>query len=139
MSKHSIHIPCFFKSDTIAGLAEKTGVDNAGIAETIATYNAGQASGRDPFARQHVPLPISKPPFYAIRMQGYYLLNTAGAAVDNKLRILGQNDLPIDNLYAAGEMLGMAAFQGSSYCGEMSVTPVFTFGRLLGERLLPLT
>ncbi len=131
--------PMFFSSDSIAGLASKTGVDSEGFANTVAAYNAGQASGKDAFGRQHMPLPISKPPFYAIRMQGYYLLNTAGVAVDNKLRILGQNDSPIDNLYAAGEMLGMAAFQGSSYCGGMSVTPALTFGRILGERLLPLT
>ncbi len=72
-------------------------------------------------------------------MQGYYLLNTAGVAVDNQLRILGENGSPIKNLYAAGEMLGMAAFQGSSYCGGMSVTPALTFGRILGERLLSLT
>lgn len=131
--------PMFFRSDSLADLASKTGIDSVGLVETIATYNAGQASGKDAFGRQHTPLPISKPPFYAIRMQGYYLLNTAGVAVDNQLRILGQNDSPINNLYAAGEMLGMAAFQGSSYCGGMSVTPALTFGRILGERLLPLT
>lgn len=131
--------PMFFKSDSIAGLASKTGINRTGITQTIKAYNAGQASGKDRLGRQHMPLPISKPPFYAIRMQGYYLLNTAGVAVDSQLRILGQNDSPIDNLYAAGEMLGMGAFQGSSYCGGMSVTPALTFGRLLGERLLPLT
>ena len=131
--------PMFFRSDSIAGLASKTGVNSTGISNTIKAYNAAQSSGKDLLGRQHMPLPISKPPFYAIRMQGYYLLNTAGVAVDSKLRILGQNDSPIENLYAAGEMLGMAAFQGSSYCGGMSVTPALTFGRLLGERILPLT
>lgn len=131
--------PMFFSSDSIAGLASKIGIDSAGIVDTVAAYNAGQTSGKDAFGRQHMPLPISKPPFYAIRMQGYYLLNTVGVAVDSKLRILGENDSPIKNLYAAGEMLGMAAFQGSSYCGGMSVTPALTFGRILGERLLPLT
>ena len=82
-------------------------------------------------------MPIAQAPFYAIRMQGYYLLDTAGLTVDGSLRVVRPDGKPIPNLYAAGELIGMGALQGSSYCGGMSVTPALSFGKLLGERLLP--
>jgi fumarate reductase flavoprotein subunit len=127
----------FSKADSLAALAAAAGIDAAGLAATVADYNAGQATGRDRLGRSHLPLPISKPPFYAIRMQGYYLLDTAGLAVDGSLRAIRADGKPIPNLYVAGELIGMGTLQGSSYCGGMSVTPALTFGKLLGERLLP--
>jgi fumarate reductase flavoprotein subunit len=130
--------PLFYKADSLAGLAAATGVDAAGLQKSVLDYNRAQAAGQDSFGREHMPLPIAKPPFYAIRMQGYYLLDTAGLAVDSKLRVVAHNRTPIPNLYAAGELLGMAALQGRSYCGGMSVTPALAFGRLLGESILPL-
>jgi fumarate reductase flavoprotein subunit len=131
--------PTFYRAETTAALAAATGIDPAGLEATIAAYNAAQASGKDELlGRSHMPLPIGKPPYYAIRMQGYYLLDAAGLAVDSRLRVIRSGGAPIPNLYAAGELLGMAAFQGQSYCGGMSVMPAIAFGRLLGVSLLPL-
>jgi len=130
--------PTFTKAASLAELAQATGIDAAGLAATVADYNSAQSSGNDKLGRKHMPRPIETGPFYAVRMQGYYLLNTAGVAIDANLRVLDHDDKPIPNLYGAGEMLGMAAFQGQSYCGGMSVTPALTFGKILGERLLPI-
>lgn len=130
--------PTFYKADSLDGLAAAAGIDAAGLAAAVAEYNAGQAAGKDRFGRRHMPLPVAKPPFYAVRMQGYYLVDTVGLAVDANLRVLQPDGRPIPNLYAAGEMLGMGTLQGSSYPGGMSVTPALTFGKLLGERLLPI-
>jgi len=130
--------PTFYKADSLAALAAAAGIDAAGLAAAVADYNAGQAAGRDRFGRKHLPLPIAKPPFYAVRMQGYYLVDTAGLAVDAGLRVLREDGRSIPNLYAAGELLGMGTLQGSSYPGGMSVTPALTFGKLLGEKLLPI-
>jgi fumarate reductase flavoprotein subunit len=131
--------PTFYKADSIAALAKATGIDAAGLQSTISAYNGYQASGTDPLLdRKHMPLPLSRAPFYAIRMQGYYLLDAAGIAVDDHLRVITPAGKPIPNLYAAGELLGMAALQGQSYCGGMSVTPAIAFGKLLGDSILPL-
>lgn len=127
--------PLFYRASSLAELATMTGIDAAGLRATVTAYNEGQAVGRDLLGRDHMPLPIAKPPYYAIRMQGYYLLDTAGLAVDGRLRVLTRHGAPIPNLYAAGELLGMAALQGQSYCGGMSVTPALAFGRLLGAEL----
>jgi fumarate reductase flavoprotein subunit len=130
--------PTFYKAASIEGLAAATGIDAGGLGSTIAAYNAAQASGHDVLGRQHMPMPLAQGPYYAIRMQGYYLLDAAGLAVDSRLRVITKGGTPVPNLYAAGELLGMAAFQGQSYCGGMSVMPAIAFGRLLGNSILPI-
>ena len=102
----------------------------------MARYNQGVLTGHDLFGRVHKPLPIAKPPFYAIRVQGYSVTSTAGLAVDTKLRVIRETGDPIPNLYAAGELLGSGQTMGRSFCGGMMITPALTFGRLLGQRML---
>ena len=82
-----------------------------------------------------MPKPIVQPPFYAIRHQGHSTTATVGIAVDDRLRVIRQDGMPIPNLYAAGELLGAGQTQGRSFVGGMMVTPALSFGRILGERL----
>jgi fumarate reductase flavoprotein subunit len=130
----------FFKADSIGELARWTGIDAGGLEYTVAAYNESQTAGKDPvFGRTHMPLPISKPPYYAIRLQGYSILVFGGLAVDTSLRVIREDGSPIPNLYAAGEVLGKAALTGSAYVGGMSITPALTFGRMLGQKILKLS
>ena len=126
----------FTSGDTIEALAKKAGVDAKGLAETVAAYNKAQASGTDALGRKHMPLPITKAPFYAVELHSWALTSYAGIAVDGELRVIRQDGTPIKNLYAAGELLGMGQMMGRAVCGGMSVTPALALGRLLGTRLL---
>ncbi len=126
----------FFRADTIEGLAKAAGVDPTGLKATVASYNQGQKTGKDEFGKKHMPAPIAKGPFYAVRLQGWLLSTFAGLAVDKELRVIRQDGTPIPNLYAAGELLGAGQTMGRSYCGGMLVTPSLTFGRLLGQKML---
>ncbi len=128
----------FTKSDTLGELAERTGIDAANLEATVSQYNAGQSQGKDQFGRQHMPLPIRKPPYYAIRVQTFNLVGCAGLAVDKDLRVLRSDMSAIPNLFAAGELLGAAATMGQSKFGGMIVTPALAFGRLLGRELINL-
>ncbi len=131
--------PMFFKANSLADLAEKSGVDANGLTSTVERYNRFQANGKDDdFGRAYMPLPIDKAPFYAIRMQSFSITSTVGIAVDDNLRVVRKDESVIDGLYAAGEVLGSAQLMGKSAVGGMMVTPAMTFGRLLGESLLPL-
>jgi fumarate reductase flavoprotein subunit len=130
------HYDAFFRAETLAELARAAGVDAAGLAATVAAYNQAQKTGKDELGRQHMPLPIARPPFYAVRLQSWLLATFAGLAVDAQLRVIRQDGTPIPNLYAAGELLGAGATMGRSYCGGMLVTPALTFGRLLGQKML---
>lgn len=124
------------RADTLEALARQAGIDAAGLAETVARYNAAVAAGGDPeFGRKFLPAPIARGPFYALQNHGITLRTSCGIDVDTELRVLGADRQPIPGLYAAGEMLGAAAIGGRSFCSGTSVTPAITFGRMLGARL----
>ncbi|MEQ9444011.1 MAG: FAD-binding protein [Rhodospirillaceae bacterium] len=128
----------FYKGQSLAELAAAAGIDAKGLKDTVDLYNYGIGAGHDVFARKHCPLPIGKPPFYAIRAQGCAITGAAGLAVDTDLRVIRRDGSAIPGLYAAGEILGAGVLQGNAYVGGMMVTPALTFGKLLGEKILPL-
>ncbi len=127
--------PMFYQSATLAGLARTAGIDAAGLECTGRRYNEGVAQGVDIWGRQHLPTTLSKPPFYAIRMQGFAITSNVGIAVDARLRVIDIKGMPIPGLYAVGEALGHSQMSGRSYVGGMSVTPALSLGRLLGWTL----
>ena len=129
--------PMFYVADTIAGLAEKAGLPSNNLVETIASFNDGQAKEEDSFGRSHMPRPVVDSPFYCIRAQGISVTGAVGLKVNNSLQIIRDDDTPVPGLYAAGEVLGTDSLMGDSVCGGMLVTPALTFGRLLGQRILP--
>lgn len=130
--------PMFYVADTIEGMAEKAGLPADALAETIASFNEGQASGNDAFGREHMPRGVTEAPFYAIRSQAFSVSSTVGLKVNDKLEVIRDDGSAIPGLYGAGEALGQGAMMGSSFCGGMLVTPALTFGRLLGQKLLPI-
>lgn len=130
--------PMFYVADSIAALAKKAGIPEAELEKTVAAYNIGRASGKDAMGRETMPRPITDGPYYAIRSQAMSVSSTVGLKVNTNLQVVRQDGSAIDGLYAAGESLGQGAMMGSSFCGGMLVTPALTFGRMLGQTLLPL-
>jgi fumarate reductase flavoprotein subunit len=128
--------PAFARADSLSALAERLGIDGAGLERTVADYNSAVVAKRDPFGRVHMPSTIAEPPFHAVRHFGTTVVGFAGIKVDRQLRVIDKMDRPIPNLYAAGEILGLGLLSGNCYVGGMSVTPAMTFGRLLGQKLL---
>ncbi len=126
----------FHRADTLPELAKLAGIDPSALVASVAAYNKGQASGQDVLGRKHMPLPIAKAPYYAIKLHSWKYMGFGGLAVDGQLRVVRQDGKPISNLYAAGEIIGSAATMGKSHCGGMCVTPALTFGRLLGSKML---
>lgn len=125
--------PMFYRASSVDELAALTGIDAAGLQQTIVTFN--QSDSTDPLGRSHRPRAIEKPPFYAIRMQGHSVTSTVGIAVDRELRVIRPDGTPIGNLYAAGELLGSGQTMGSAFVGGMMLTPALSLGRYLGQRL----
>lgn len=127
--------PAFSSAPTIEGLAAEAGIDAAGLRRAIEGFNYGVETGHDFFGRAHAPRPIEQGPFYAIRMQGCAISGAVGLAVDDELRVIREDGSVVENLYAAGELLGSGQTMGKAACGGMMVTPALTFGRLLGQKL----
>jgi fumarate reductase flavoprotein subunit len=129
--------PMMSRADTLEALGVKAGIDPRSLGQTVAAFNAAIASGTmDPLGRMHRPIPIAKPPFYAVRMTGWTVITFAGLAVDGQLRVVRPDGTPIPNLFAAGEAIGGGATSGNAYTNGAMVTPALTFGRLLGQKML---
>ena len=128
-------LPGVHRADNLAALADVAGIDPDGLAASVAAYNAGVASGHDELGRQHLPAPIARAPFYALRNHGVTLITFCGVDVDTDLAVRRPDGSSLRGLYAAGEILGTAATSGHAFCGGMLLTPALTFGRLLGRSL----
>jgi fumarate reductase flavoprotein subunit len=123
------------KGDTLDELAAATGLPASALRHTVERYNQGQAVKSDAFGRQHLPLPIGKGPFYAVKHYAISVVSFGGVNTDLKCRVLKPNGQPIPSLYAAGEMVGFGRF-GNAYLSGTSIGPAITFGRLLGDQIL---
>jgi 3-oxosteroid 1-dehydrogenase len=107
-------------ADTIEALGEKTGIDPAGLAATIARFNGFCETGVDKdFARGSVPwgrimtgdprLPnpnlgaLATAPFYAVKIERVTMgVPTAGLPIDLDGRVIDAAGNPVRGLYAAG-------------------------------------
>ena len=132
--------PMITQADSIGALAEAAGLNPDALMASVDSYNFGQANRRpDPFGVEHRPLPITKAPFYAVRMSGWTVISFAGLGVNSKLQVTTASGDSIPNLYAVGEVIGAGATSGNAYTNGMLVSPAITFGRLLGQSILPLS
>jgi fumarate reductase flavoprotein subunit len=130
--------PNFYRADTLEALADQAGVDPQGLARAVRGYNYGVQSGHDFLGRRHLPRTIEQGPFYALRVQGAAVSSAVGLAVNDQLQVIRRDGSPIEGLWAAGELLGASQTMGRAVCGGMMATPALTFGRLLGQSLIPL-
>lgn len=85
----------FHRADTLAELAGKTGMNAAALERAVAAYNDSEAGGD----RRR----MEKPPFIALGpVRAYIMATDGGLAVDDRLRVLGEDDIPVPGLFAAG-------------------------------------
>jgi len=123
-------------AQTLEELAAMAGIDPQGLVTAVVRYNTQVARGVDEdFGRKHLPMPIEKSPFYAIRNHAITLVTFIGLDIDTDFTVRAENGQRIEGLYAVGEIIGAGATCGNSFCSGMLVTPALTFGRLLGEQL----
>lgn len=127
------------KASTLEALAKKTGVDAAGLRETVAAYNAGIAAGEDP-AHKAIELchPVEKAPFYAFNISVKNApffpipgLTLGGLEVDGASgEVLNEHRDPISGLYAAGRSaVGVCS---NSYVSGLSLADAIFSGRRAG-------
>jgi fumarate reductase flavoprotein subunit len=128
--------PSFVMADSLDALAQKTGMDGAQLAQSVAEYNAGIAQNTpDPMGRIHRPRTLIGPEWSAIRMHGMVLKTPSGIRVDDHLRATRADGAVVPGLYAVGECIGGATLSGKGFVSGMSVTPALTLGRWLGRSL----
>lgn len=130
--------PYFYRASTLEALAAQAGIDAHGLERAVRGYNYGVHTTNDFLGRKHLPQTIDRAPFYALRIQGAAVSSAVGLAVNDSLQVTRENGSVIPGLWAAGEIIGASQTMGRAVCGGMMATPALTFGRLLGQSLIPM-
>lgn len=125
----------YVRAETLPELAEKMGVPASALRHNIELYNQGQAAGSDMLGRRHLPAPIMKAPFYAVRHFGFTISSYPGVRVNEDLAVVKADGTPFKGLYAAGEAIGIG-FLGLGFLSGSIVSSAITFGRMLGQQVL---
>ncbi|MCH9685075.1 MAG: FAD-binding protein [Deltaproteobacteria bacterium] len=124
---------------TLAGLADKMGIDPQTLARTVAEYNDGVARGRDALGKAAKYLAsIETGPFYGIpldydsRLFPTPCLTLGGLRTEGPTsRVLTDDGTPIDGLYAAGRTAVGVASNG--YASGLSISDGLFAGRNAGR------
>lgn len=111
--------PYFVKADSIEELCEKTGIDQAGLEDTLETYNHDCEGGRDTlFSKDYRYMkPLKKAPFYAACFCVAAYGSLGGIKINHKLEVVTQEFEPIPGLYAAGS--DACSIFGDSYVFQL--------------------
>lgn len=127
---------CCWAANSIEALAEKIKVPKDNLRDTLHAYNYSVHSKRDEtFRRTYLEHKVAEPPFYALLVYASSLISFGGIKVNGKLQVVHESGTAIENLYAAGEILGAGATSGNAFCSGMLLTPAISFGKWLGENL----
>jgi len=134
------------RADSVRELASRIGVPPEPLEATVKRFNGFASSGvdedfgkganpydvanGDPAHRPNPCLgPVSRPPFFAVRVEPVPLGTSLGLITDEHARVLNAAGNPIDGLYAAGN--DMQSVMGGEYPGAgAQLGPGMTFAYL---------
>jgi len=139
------------KGRTLAELAQRAGIDPAGLQDSVQRYNLGASQGEDrEFGRgttsfnryladaTHRPNPCVAPigdgPYYAVKTVMGDLGTFDGLRTSVVGEVLDQHEQPIEGLFAVGN--DRASIMGGNYPGAgITLGPILTFGYITGLHL----
>ena len=139
------------RAATLHELAALCGIEAAALERTVATFNANADAGVDPdFGRggrvydvyqgdpEHRPNtclgPLTKGPYYAIRMEAGIIGTFAGLRTDRHARVLDGEGAPVQGLYAVGNDQANV-FAGAYPGAGATIGPAMTFAYIAGRHL----
>ena len=124
-------------ASTVRELAEKAGIDPAGLEETIQRWNQHAALGEDPeFSKKGVTVgPIHTPPFHAYHVSAPPVLSRTscgGLRINARAQVLDVKGKAIPRLYAIGGTTGggigrLYPASGAAICRALNL------GRIAGQ------
>lgn len=128
-------------ADTIEELAEKLNIPAENLTATVEKYNGYCDAGEDPdyFKESYRLTKLDTPPYYGVRTGAWHLATFDGVLIDTHMRVLDQDNNPIEGLYAIGDCSG--GFFSTTYpnlftglaCGRTT-----TEGYIVGQELAQL-
>lgn len=96
------------QADTPEELATKLNIPADTFASTFNRYNELAEGGEDLdfFKESYRFLPLTKPPFYGIRLCGMILSTMDGIRIDTQMRPMDEMNVPFEGLYVIGDSSG---------------------------------
>ena len=133
------------KAATLPELANKLGLPEAQLVETVARFNAAIRPGRfdhtalDDCAtvgltppKTHWAQPIDQPPFTGYPLRPGITFTYLGVKVDEQARVAFADGAGAGNVFAAGEIMA-GNILGQGYLAGIGMTIGTTFGRIAGK------
>jgi len=141
----------YYKANTIEALARKIDVDPTRLAASVRRINGFAETGKDEdFDRggnsydtffgdpRNQPNPclgaIEKPPFYAVQIDIGDIGTKGGLKTDENGNVLRTNGVPIEGLYATGNVAGAMTYDSYPGAGA-TLGPAMAFGMLAAEHI----
>lgn len=116
----------------IKSLANLLRIDQTTLQETLMRYNMFVEEQYDEdYNRRSLPVPLDQGPYYAVQVAPAVHYCMGGILIDEKARVLTQDNQPIKGLYAAGEATG--GIHSLNRLGGNSLLDAVVFGRIAGQ------
>jgi tricarballylate dehydrogenase len=132
------------EADTIGSLAQKLGIDAAGLEQTVRAFNVAcqpgdfnpailDGKGTKGIAppKSNWALPIDQPPFTGFVVTCGITFTFGGLRINGQAEVLDMTDVPIPGLHAAGELVGGIFYD--NYLGGAGLMSGAVFGRIAGR------
>jgi fumarate reductase flavoprotein subunit len=96
------------QADTPEDLAKALNIPADTFAATLKNYNDMAATGKDTefFKDDYRFLPVSKPPYYGVRLTGWLLCTLDGIRIDTQMRPMDSMNVPFEGLHVIGDSSG---------------------------------
>jgi tricarballylate dehydrogenase len=133
------------KAATLRELAAALKLDPDALQKTVAEFNAAVRPGTFDHTvfddcrtegitppKTHWARPIDTPPYYAYALRPGITFTYLGVGVDEKARMIMQDDTPAKNIFAAGEIMAGNVL-GKGYLAGIGMSIGTAFGRIAGE------
>ena len=150
IDSHSVgsFIPPVFppiQASSVRELALALHLDPAALEQTVAAFNSSVRSGKFDHAvldncstqgldppKSHWARRLDKPPFFAYPLRPGITFTYLGLAVNERAQVLLRDDKPVENIFAAGEIMA-GNILGKGYLAGLGMAIGTTFGRIAGQ------
>lgn len=124
-----------FKANTIEEAAEHYGISPEALTATIEKFNGFVADGKDgDFNKGGTLRTIKEGPFYIQKVTPSTHHTMGGIDINTEAQVLNKEGKAIENLYAAGEVVG--DIHGTNRLGGNAITDIIVFGRIAGQNVV---
>ena len=133
--REAVAAGAILSGDTVAELAEVTGLPSDALAETIAEVQAlAHGNGTDARGRDFSETAPLAGPFYAVKVTGALFHTQGGLVIGDDARVLRKDGAPFENLYASGgAACGVSGPAVEGYLSGNGLLTAIAFGYLAGR------